>query len=271
MRNKIYDCFIYYDEDILLDLRFNILSRVVDFFVICESKYDFRGKPKKLNFNYNNFKQFKEKIIYLVVDKFPEKNDAWGNEDYQRNYIINGLEKTSPDDLIILSDVDEIPDPLKILDLEFEKYAIFLQNCFYYKLNLIDKSIGNTWEGSKACRKRNLFSFKKLRNDVRAKNVNYPFWRFDKEKKIKIVKNGGWHFSYLMTAEKIRQKIKSFSHSEFDTEEFTNIKNINNAIETKRDLFNRAHHKNSFEKIELDSSFPEYILKNSEKFKNWIL
>ena len=223
MKKKIYDCFNYYDEDILLDLRLNILDKVVDFFVISEAKYDYRGNPKKLNFDRNNFKQFDKKIIYLIVEKFPEKTDSWGKQAYQRNYLLNGLGKSSLDDLIIYSDVDEIPNPKKIFDLKFEKYAIFLQKCFYYKLNLINSKIGNSWEGSRICHRRDLKSFEELRNDIKIKYLNYPFWRMDKEKKIKIIHSGGWHFSYLMNAEKIKQKIKTFAHTELDNNEFTNI------------------------------------------------
>mgnify|MGYP005667420369 CR=1 FL=1 len=98
---KIYDCFIFFNENLLTEIRFNILDKYVDYFVICESYYDHRGKIKGYLFDHKKFKNFSHKIIYLKIDNFPENLGIWERQDYQRNFLMNGLKDTQPDDLII--------------------------------------------------------------------------------------------------------------------------------------------------------------------------
>ncbi|MFP8624472.1 hypothetical protein ACLH01_02985, partial [Enterobacter cloacae] len=114
----IYDCFLYYDEDMLLDIRLNTLNDVVDYFVIVESTHTFTGKPKKLNFDISKFEKFKDKIIYVIYNDLPKlKNgiageyDAWKNEAATRNAIMRGLKNAKDNDIILISDVDEIFRP----------------------------------------------------------------------------------------------------------------------------------------------------------------
>ena len=156
----IYDCFQFFNEEHILDLRLNVLDKFVDFFVIVESTTDHQGKQKKLNLNLNNFKKFKNKIIYIVVDDTAEnikKPHKGGNslvEQHQRNSIMRGLNKCDDNDLIILSDVDEIPDLTKLNSFDKKnKYAVFSQKAFAYKLNLFNES-ENNWHGSKMCLKK---------------------------------------------------------------------------------------------------------------------
>ena len=267
----IYDCFQFFDEEHILDLRLNILNQFVDFFVIVESTSDHQGKSKKLNFDLNKFKKFSNKIIYIVVDDTVEvtkQSHSWGEslvEQHQRNSIMKGLKKSQDEDLVILSDVDEIPDPNKLnLFDKKNKYAVFSQKMFSYKINLLNET-ENNWHGSKICLKKNLKSPQWLRN---LKFKKYPFWRLDKFKSLQIIENGGWHFSYLQNAENITQKIKSFSHGEFNKEKFINQKNIQKKINMEKDIFDRNI---TLRKVEIDDSFPKYIIQNKEKFKEWII
>ena len=158
----IYDCFQFFNEEHVFDLRVNILHEFVDFFVVVESTCDHQGNPKKLNFDLNKFKKFQKKIIYIVVDDTMEsikKKHSWGEslvEQHQRNSIMRGLKNCHDNDLVILSDVDEIPD-LKKLNLfnEKDKYGVFSQKMFNFKLNLLNETEKN-WHGSKICLKKNL-------------------------------------------------------------------------------------------------------------------
>ena len=267
----IYDCFQFFDEEHVLDIRLNVLNEFVDYFVIVESTSDHQGNHKELNFDIFKFKKFKNKIIYIVVDDTAEvlkKKHEWGEslvEQHQRNSIMKGLKNCHDNDLVILSDVDEIPN-LKKLNLfnAKNKYAVFVQKMYNYKLNLLNET-EKKWHGSKICLKKNLKSPQWLRN---IKIKKYPFWRFDKPKNIQIIDDGGWHFAYLQNPENISKKIKSFSHGEFNKDDFIDTKNIEEKIKLQKDLFGRNI---TFKKVELYQTFPDYILKNKEKFKNWII
>ena len=190
---NVYDCFMYFDEDLLLHLRLNILNKYVDKFVITESKYLHSGKEKKLNFDVRNFSKFKDKIIYIPLEKLPEgieevkrddnieiKNkkildNSLKRENNQRNQLIKGLVKAEDNDLILLSDLDEIPS-LKTIDLKKikTKIIIFDQIMCYYKFNL---AIPNyKWFGTRACLKKDLKSPQWLRN-IKARK--YSFYRLD--------------------------------------------------------------------------------------------
>ena len=266
----IFDCFQFFNEEHIADLRFNILNEYVDTFVIVESTINHQGQNKKLNFDIKKFSKFKDKIHYIVVDDTPKniiKPHVGGEslvEQYQRNSIIKGLNKASDNDLVILSDVDEIPDLNKLKEFDKNKYAVFSQKMFMYKLNLLNLR-ENNWHGSKICLKKNLKSPQWLRN---LKFKKYPFWRFDKSRNIQIIKNGGWHFAYLHTAENISKKIKSFAHGEFNKEHLTDKKEIQKRIENEEDVFNRGY---NLKKIDIDESFPDYIRQNLELLKNWII
>ena len=159
----IFDCFQYFNEDHIADLRFNILDEHVDFFVIVESTINHQGKGKKLHFDSNKYRKFKNKIIYIVVDDTPKdfiKPHVGGEslvEQHQRNSILKGLNKCHDNDLVILSDVDEIPNLKKLNTFDKNKYAVFSQRMFMYKLNLLNTG-ENNWHGSKICLKKNMKS-----------------------------------------------------------------------------------------------------------------
>ena len=267
----IYDCFQFFNEEHILDLRFNILNEFVDHFIIVESTTDHQGNIKKLNFDSKKFKRFSNKINYIVVDDTEDviKKPHFGGESlveqHQRNSMMRGLKNARDDDLIILSDVDEIPDLNKIDKFNKKnKYAVFSQRMFNYKINLLNET-ENNWHGSKICLKKNLKSPQWLRN---LKFKKYPFWRIDKPRNLQIIENGGWHFAYLQSPENISKKIKSFAHGEFNKSDFSNQKNIQEKIEKEQDIFNRNI---KYRKVEIDRSFPKYIYENKDKFKKWII
>lgn len=274
MSRKIFDCFIFNDEINLLKIRFNILNNYVDYFVICESKYDHNKKLKKFNFNLNLFPEFKKKIIYIKITQPQKSDDPWINQSNQRNTLVKGIKKAKLDDYIIYSDVDEIPNPLTIQEFinSNYKFGIFMQYLFYYKLNLLSKNTYNQWEGSRICKKKYLKSFEDIRANIRKKNLRYKFYRIDKfylEKNIKLINNGGWHFSYLMNAKEIIKKIKSSTHTEYNRKEYLNSKIIEEKIRQGKDLFNRT---DTFNKIKFTNKiYPKYLVKNKKKFKDLII
>ena len=294
---KIFDCFMYFDEDTVLDVRLNYLDEYVDRFVIIEAEYNHKGEKRKPKFNIENFKKFKDKINYLLVKQnAPEiqkindldSNDVRGGklimnalkrENFQRNHITDGLTEASDEDWIIISDLDEIPN-LKNNDLRNIKAPLvfFKQLMMYYKFNLVLENY--PWIGSKACKKKNLKSPQWLRN---IKDRIYSWWRFDtffsntKYMNIKIIDKGGWHFSYLKSPKDIEKKLQSYlHHTEYDLNPI-GVNNIKKMIDNKKTIynlkvdsrFNKFDDGNKLKKIEL-SLLPDYILENKNKFYNWI-
>ena len=274
MRAKIFDCTTFYKANLLFETRFNILKNHVDYFVVCEANKDHVGNRKNFNFNTELINKYPDKIIYIKVEDLPNIRIK-GKKDYdllkiQMENLFKGLKKANDEDLVLFSDEDEIPNPKYLNEFEKNKFKfdIFLQNMYYYKLNIQSLSEGDgNWPGSRICKKKNLKSFFKLRT-LKTKNINYPFWRFDKEKSIQLIKNGGWHFTYLMKPNEISQKIKSMAHTEFNREEFVDEEKIKIKIEKLQDPFNRNL---KLKKVKIDENYPEYIKNNIKIFKNWIL
>ena len=170
-KEKIFDCITFYDENFLTNLRFEILNDVVDFFVVCESKFDHKGNPKPLNFSLLN-KKFESKVRYLVIEEqFPDPKNGWSCESYQREKIFNALSDASLEDYIFFSDSDEIPNPNELKNFSLKKkFAIFLQKFFVYKINIFNK-FETPWEGTRVCKKKHLKSFTHLRKKILMKNL----------------------------------------------------------------------------------------------------
>ena len=294
---KIFDCFMYFDEEIVLDLRLNTLNQYVDHFVIVESNFTHKGEKRKLKFDLKRFEKFKNKIIYIIFDKHPDSIEeildtdseneksrkyilnAGYRENGQRNFISNGLKDAQDEDIIMISDVDEIPN-LENLDLKKikEKIILFQQDMFYYKFNL--KLPNLTWTGTKACKKKYFKSPQWLRN---IKDKKYPFYRLDaifsetKYTDIKFINNGGWHFSNIKTAEEIEFKLKSYlHHREFDINPMSKNE-IKNIIKDKRAIYdlkvdkriNKIGDGSKLEKYHSEK-LPKFLKENIEKYKEWI-
>ena len=266
-KNKIIDCITFFDNNFMFELRYNILKDHVDYFVICESKYDHRNNIKKLNFDKKNYNL--KKIQYIVLDKpFPGNENLWENQAIQREFLLENLSFVNPDDYIFFSDPDEIPDPKIFKDFELKKkYGIFLQKSFNYKFNLYNP-YESPWEGTRVSKKKNLKSIDFMRQQVKSKNLRYNFFRFDKEKSIQIYENAGWHFNNVMEPEKISLKLKTFAHSEFSDDKYSDVEIIRLKINNKIDLYNRGH---QYKKIPFNESFPKYLFSNYELYKNYIL
>ena len=294
---KIFDCFMYFNEEMVVDVRLNTLNDFVDYFVIVESKFTHKGEPRELRFNHKKFERFKDKIIYLIFDKEPaeietvrsddteeEKSrkyifNAAYRENGQRNYIDKGLVNAEKNDIILISDVDEIPNLSNInFNKVNKKIILFEQDMFYYKFNLRLPNL--IWTGTKACKKKYLISPQWLRN---IKDRKYSFFRIDiffskvKYTNVKIFTNGGWHFTNIKNAEEIKYKLKSYlHHREFDVNPLT-VDQIKKIINNKKAIYNLNVDKsvskigsgNNLEKFDF-KKLPKYIQNNKEKFKEWI-
>ena len=274
MKNKLYDCFIFNNETDLLEIRLNILNNYVDYFIIIESEETFTGLKKKLVFDIKNYPKFKEKIIYGVINKFPENfSSAWQNESFQRNYILNLLDNANSEDFIMISDLDEIPnlENINLLDYD-EKLIVFEQRLFLYKINYGE--IKPSWHGTKCIKKINLTTPQHVRNLKTHKRYN--FFRLDKkffsktyEDSFKVIKNGGWHFSWLGNTDFIKQKLESFSHTEMNTVFINNDDHIEQCIKNLKPL--ETNQKIDIKKLPIDSDYlPKYILDNLSKYKSLI-
>ncbi len=296
---KICDCFMFYDEELLLDIRLNSLDKYVDFFVIVESEYFHNGKKRKLKFDINKFKKFQKKIIYIIHQNEPEGimelkdhdnegtkslkliSNAHLRENDQRNHIIKGITGAENDDLIFVSDVDEIPN-FESIDLSKinNQIILFEQEIFYYKFNRYLP--GFIWFGTKACKKKNLVNPQWLRN---IKNRKFPFWRIDtlfsKNRYINkiFIKDGGWHFSNIKNASDIELKLKSYlHHRDYEAEElgYEKINQLIKKNETIYDMFGDKKSKKygddtrkKLEKYEF-KKLPDFIKNNKNKLKEWM-
>lgn len=268
MKRKLADCITFFNENLMFDLRYNINKNVFDYFVICESRYDHKGNKKKLNFDYNKYKN-NSKIKYLVLDEeFPKKNNAWQNQAIQREFLLKNLDFLDSEDYIFFSDPDEIPKTqiLKNFFLK-KKYGVFLQKFFNYKFNLFNK-YETPWDGTRVCAKKNLKSIDFMRQKVFSKNIYYNFFRFDKERNVQIFQDAGWHFNNIMNPEQISLKLKTFAHREYSLEKFSSVNVIKKKIENREDLFERGQ---IYEIIPLDNTFPEYLVSNQNMYFDYIL
>ena len=268
---KIYDCFMYWDEDLLLDLRMNILNKVVDYFVIVEGNKTWQNNKKKFKFKIEKFKKFRKKIIYIKVSDLPNGKNPWIRENFQRNCISRGLQKAREEDLIMISDLDEIPNPSVIkLFKATMRYAVFQQKLYYYKLNLQSET-DPLWLGTRICIKKYLKSPQWLRE---LKFKKRPFWRIDKLRLNNIIDEGGWHFCNLKKPDLLLYKYQNLCETndpinfkEKIDKKFLDINEISKRIELGDDIIGR---KDNFSKVELDNSFPNYLLENREKYHEWI-
>ena len=291
---KIIDCFMYYDEDLVLDIRLNILDKYVSNFVICEANFNHNGTKRDLKFDIKNFSKFKEKIIYIPLKQQPKNlrivenhddrhlknskilDNAVLRENFQRNYLQSTIKNFDNDDLIIISDLDEIPNLEKFVYKA--NLTFFEQKMFFYKFNLVQKDF--IWYGSRACKKKHLLNPQWLRN-IRSKK--YPLWKlniyFSKKKynSVNFIKDGGWHFTNIKKPEEIDYKMKNYLHHLEYEESGLGVENIKKIIAEKKVLYDHSVDKkgkkwSSSIKLSLidDLKLPEYIIKNKSILSDWI-
>ena len=291
---RIFDCTTYFNEPLVMDVRFNILNEHVTKFIIVESTYSHSGAKKKINFDKNLYPQFKDKIEHIIVDKEPENILDTDNANIdinkrtnsilrislQRNEALKACKEASEEDYIFYSDNDEIPNFNEINFYKNKsKIIIFEQKLFYYKFNLLNDRI--FWYGTKGAKKKYIKSISDLRH---IKPKKYPFWRIDtlfsknKFSNLKIIKNGGWHFTQLKKPEDLFEKIKNDEHhNEFDKLDM-NINYIKNMIDNKFIEYDHLSDSKSTSKIgnrfklksiDINSNMPTYLKKNIKKYEDW--
>ena len=291
---KIFDCTTFFDEKMMMDIMFNVLNKFVTKFIVVESIFSHSGKKKKLNFNINDYPKFKDKINYIVIEKEPDNINKENQSPEKKNskrmnsikrieqsyeYMSKGLGEINDDDLVMISDNDEIPN-LESVDINKidNNFLVFEQLFFYYKFNLLyDKLL---WPGTKACKKKNLKNFSSLKN---LKTKKYPFWRIDtlfsevKKINLKIIENGGWHFTNIKSPKDLFEKLSNFGHhDEFELSKIT-IENLKTKINNREVFYNHFADKSSkskwdnnfkLKKID-DNLLPIYLNENKEKFQKW--
>lgn len=256
---KIIDCFIFYNEFDMLEFRLEELDHIVDKFVLVESTKTFVGNPKPLLFDENKsrYEKYLDKIVHVVVDNMNESN-PWSNETTQRNGIDKGIKSLSlnDNDIIIITDVDEIPDTDTLQDLK-EKNSVkssmtLRQEMYYYNIT---------------CKFNGVWHFPKLINYGTYKNINSP-------QRIRmgggaIIQKGGWHFSYFGDVNFIKNKIQNFSHQEYNNSQFVNDEHIENVIKGGKDLFKRENQNITYTTIQPENN--PYLPKKYEKLLKFIL
>ena len=288
---KIYDCITFSNEKLLYNLRLNILDEFVDHFIVMEANYTHSGNKKKINFNINHYPKFKKKITHIILKKespelkFPNKNfKRWNSHkrmEFQRNKITEALKNAHPEDIIMYSDSDEIPN-LQNVNFEQikEKIVIFKQKMFYYKFNLILKNL--SWYGTRAFKKKNLTTIQWLRH-VKPKIYNWwridLLWKKDKYRSLKIIENGGWHFTQLKSPKDLYYKfLNDEHHDEFELSQIT-LNKVKDMIKKKYITYSHFIDKRNWKdkwnnKIKLtkiaNKELPLFLLQNLNKFKKWI-
>lgn len=252
----IYDCFLFFSEFRVLELRLEELNAVVDQFVLVESAWTFSGKPKPLYFRENQqlFAKYLRKIRHVVVEDMPaEYQSAWDVEAYQRDAILTALTDAGPDDTIIVSDVDEIPRAGLVSSFVDAIAAVELED-FYYKLNcknLLEKTVAPV-----------LIRRSLLKTPQEARLLARRYW----EHHTPILQNGGWHFSCTQDALGLKLKLESFSHQEFNTPELRDTAGIADRIKFGLDFVGRRDH--YWCCVPLDQTFPSYLLQHQDRFQD---
>jgi len=281
---QVFDCFPFCDELDILEIRLNVLNEVVDYFVLVESTKTFTGNSKPLYFleNKPRFSMFLHKIRHVVVDdsEYKKNLNAWQREFDQKNSVFRGIYGCGKEDFVIVSDVDEIPNPDIIKDIITEdknSISIIRQPCFYYYLNCKSTEV---FDKAKIAKYKKIKSPEQIRAYPKYSKVNSNKlirtifkWLGSIRKRLslffnfyKIYDKAGWHFTYMKSASEISKKIKDFSHTEFNVDKFNDKKLIEYRIKNLKDERNYY-----LERVEIDESYPEYIIKSQDKYKHLIL
>jgi beta-1,4-mannosyl-glycoprotein beta-1,4-N-acetylglucosaminyltransferase len=253
----IYDCFTFFNELDLLEIRLNHLYDHVDFFVLSEATLTHSGKPKPLFFEENQarYEKFLDKIIHIVVDDMPldrmkERGDRWVLENYQRNTIKDGLRYIKDTDMVMISDLDEIPSIEAV-----GKHGVFIQIPYMYYLNV---RAGGDWPGTVS------MPYKEFRDKMGSMGQTVREQRNHYRTKIP---NGGWHFGWTGGYDMVKYKLQSFAHSEFDNDTYYN--GLEEDVRLVRPFFINGE-KGSMPIVEIDESYPKYLLENLSKYQHMI-
>jgi len=256
---QIYDCFLFYNEFDILEIRLQEMYDHVDKIVLVECNETFRGNPKPLYFQEmlnipelrKTFEPFLDKIIHVIVEEHFEHPSPWPREGSQRNKIMQGLLDCHDNDIILISDVDEIvrgdilPQILETIDV-YDKYPLTLHQAMYrHYLNRFDNSI---WFGTVATRYQNIKDSSPESSSINSPNI-MRLWRH----RFHLINDCGWHFTSMGGIERYIQKIESFSHKECDTPECKDPEKIREYI-------------NTLELVNINENYPRYVYENQEYF-----
>jgi beta-1,4-mannosyl-glycoprotein beta-1,4-N-acetylglucosaminyltransferase len=257
----IFDCFPFFNELETLEIRLNELYNTVDFFVLAEATKTHSNQRKPLYFadNIERFDKFKDKIVHLIVDDMPNGNDHWERERYQRDKIGHFLKRKAQDnDLIILSDCDEVPKAsvVKKITLEHGQLANLDMDCFQYFYNLKGR---NSWNMGKACN-YSTFKLYNTASDIRNSGAHLD------------IKKAGWHFGYIGGLERVVKKIQSFAHQEFNSDYFLNSNVIKAYITMGFSIWDRTAQPEIagdpyWKYVDVNEEFPDYLVQNKDKFQ----
>jgi hypothetical protein len=265
---KVYDCFPFFNELDVLEIRLKELWDVVDIFVLAESNLSHSGKPKEYIFenNKDRFTQYLSKIRHIKIDDMPETNDSWVREKFQRICIDRGLYDMAPEDIVIVSDCDEITraeivELIKHDENNYNKYILNIPQ-FQYKLNYM--KVFNVSKNA------NIMVTRGRAYTNAQQEREYTFFWNAKPPETVFVDHGGWHFTYLGDDQHAITKIQNFAHTETDTPDMIRRHNIAWFIENKY-----GHHgpndSERFEAVELDDYFPECVVNNIEQYRGLII
>jgi beta-1,4-mannosyl-glycoprotein beta-1,4-N-acetylglucosaminyltransferase len=279
----VYDCFIFFNELDLLEIRLNELNVVVDKFVLIEANKTFQNnhKPYYYEENKERFSQFSSKIIHIKLDKYPlfipviNPFTPWKLEYFQRNSIVKGLVDCKPDDIVLISDVDEIPNPIVLQDLldkgineiyglKMDMFMYFLNNQLIYdggSSMTIEEAKDGIWHCTA------VLPYKLLKQ--KPNRLRRIIMRTRRRGEVfKIIPNAGWHFTYLGGIHKIIEKLEAFSHTEYNNENFKDLEKIESYITTGKDLFGRDM---QFKMLNTLETLPKYIQNEASnpKFKDY--
>lgn len=294
----VYDCFIFFNEMDLLEIRLNVLDPVVDFFVIVEGTKTFTNIPKPLYFknNMERYSKFQNKIIHIIIDDYPEYENAWEYEYFQRNAIMRGLTGCKDNDTVIISDVDEIPCAETISQLAgCSKICILKQHFYNFYINMKYEN-EPYWFGTVVLPYNKLFSPEEVRSfrlassfytTSSASKLFYfikkyfylltfnknKFTKFKKICKINssdfcIINNGGWHYSYMGGIENIIHKLQSYAHQENNTIENNDPESVKHRIDNGTFSIKKSQDKLIIEPI--GENHPRFIKENLDKYINLI-
>ena len=274
----IYDCFPFFNELDILEIRLNVLYETVDYFVITEANKTHTGSEKEYIFEQNKerFTKFLNKIIYIKIDDFPDLESSktssdgnkWLYENYQRDAIMRGLENCKPDDIVIISDCDEIPNPEAIKKYK-DGICSLMQLRFGFNYNSLYITIPFC-KSAKICKYKELINPKKKIKEKDKKYCQYSryglptYLRFVKGKKIK---NGGWHFSYIGNIENIKYKMNSIVEQQVNTINKNTDKLLLEKIKNNEDVLERG---DIFANLKISDIFPEYFVSNIDKYREYI-
>jgi hypothetical protein len=263
---KVYDCFTFFNELDLLEIRLQELWGIVDYFVIAESNLSHTGNPKEYLFesNITRFKPYLEKIRHIKVDDMPDTTNAWVRENFQRNSLSRGLYDSTSDDLIIISDLDEIPrsEMIEIIKHDTNKYDRYILNIpqFRHRINFMKVQEAHKYPNIIITRQSVFTSSQQERE--------YTFYWNKKPDDSVTLEHGGWHFTWLGNDDEIKNKIRNYAHTEHNTDIILNAVDVNKHLQERKSFFNETE---SFEIVKVDDYFPKYLLDNLDRYANFIV